>query len=223
VSNQPMAWIRRSVFVLGALATVVPCTLAAYAHYLRYRADDLLRISFELAQQRRPPTTQQLRQRFGSAMQESNICTPEGCGYDVLVTNRILAILHLAPYTALESSFWLERDVLQSNDVKFWTRAGGGNGLAVLIRYCDRCRFFRLMPSSDSSTPTAAYVELGTGSSPDHFRTGLALTTGCLTAFDGCATPADVNPGIWQNTSDRTIRCRIPNRDGEVDDGWTRR
>ena len=216
-----MMMTRRSLITLVGLAVLALSALAVYAYDLRRRADDLIRISFELSQRRNPPTTQELRRLFGGSLKQSNICEHDGCGYDVELNNRILAILRLTPYASLTSSFRLAGDVLKSNDVQFWTRARQGEMVlsSVLIRYCDRCSFFRLTPDSSSTLSATGYLDIGSGSPPANLRMALGVDTGCLTPFHGCVSIAELIPSVWRRTSAQTIQCRIPTRDGDVIDG----
>ena len=216
-----MKLIRRSAAVVVGLALAAVCTIGTYSYELKRHADEVVRIAYELSQQGKPPTTQQLQQRFGTALRQPDPCIENGCGYELLLSNRILATLHLAPYTVLRAHFWATNGVVDENSLEFWTVPSQRAIVLsyVEVKYCDRCNFFRINPSSDSSPLcTTGSIEIGNASPASNKRIALTLDTGCLTAWRRCASAAELFPKVWQRTSARTIRCRLPNHDGVVDD-----
>jgi len=214
-----MKLIRRSTVFLVVLALVAGCTIGVYSYRLKLTADDVVRISYELSQERKAPTTRELQQRFGNALKQPDPCMGNGCGYQLLVSNQALAALHLAPYTVLRSYFWATNGVVDVNSLEFWTV--GRQGAMVLsyveVKYCDRCDYFRLNPSSDSSPlGTTGSIEIGYASTAGNKRIALAPDTGCLTRLRGCASIAELFPKVWEQTAAQTIRCRLPNHDGVI-------
>jgi hypothetical protein len=225
VSKTLMKMGRRSLIALVALAIMAPCGLALYEYQLRRRADELIRAAYELSQQEKSPTAQDLQRRFGSALTQTGACSEDGCGYEVVLTNQILAILRLARPTVLKSSFWLEHDVLLSNHIQFWTRGAEARMILsyVEIRYCAHCSFFRPVPSSGRETiDTNGSVDIGSASPTDKLRIALGFDTQCLTAFRGCPSIAELLPSVWSRDSAQTIQLRVPEWEGPGDDGSAR-
>jgi hypothetical protein len=201
--------------VLALLSIAVICI---YSYSLRRRADDVVHSAYELSQKRQSPTVDEVRQRFGSALEQPSACTANGCGYQVLLSNRVLAALRLAPYAVLRSSFWARNGVIESNLLEFWTHSHDRWVLFyVEVKYCHQCDSFVVVPWNDTRPPVTGSVEIGSSSTTGMKGIALSLNTRCLTRLGGCATIADVAPNIWQRTSFGIIHCRIPNHEGDVD------
>src|SRR5262249_51558172 len=112
---------RWSVLCVVSTALLGASAVSIYRFKLKREAEDVVRVSYSFSLQRRPPTVQERRERFGRALRQPDPCTPDGyCGYDVLLSNLPLAKAHLLPYTALRSSFWAKNGVVESNSVDFW-------------------------------------------------------------------------------------------------------
>src|ERR1700731_1728917 len=115
-----MRIIQRVVLFAALIALLAICTLGIYSCELKPRADYLVRTSYELSQRDNPPSVEEVRQRFGSDLKQPSPCMSDGCGYDIVISNRLLAALYLAPYTALRSEFWAKNEVMQSNNLLLW-------------------------------------------------------------------------------------------------------
>jgi hypothetical protein len=213
-----MTAIRRAALFFLMLAVLAVCAGGIYLYLLKRRADHVVDAAYALSLQKRPPALQELRQRFGGALRQPT-CTPYGCDYDVFLSNRVLAAVHLVPYAALRLSFWVENGAAASSSLDFWTTAGErGMVLShVLVKYCDRCDTFQILPFEDSSyLGTSGSIEIGYRSAANKKRLALSLNTGCLTGLRGCATIPEMFPKLWQLTPAGNISCRIPNREGAV-------
>jgi hypothetical protein len=215
-----MKMIQRLAIVAVALALVAAFAFGGYSYQLKRKADETVRVSFDLSQKGRP-TVQELRQRFGSALKQPAPCIAYGCGYQILLSNRVLAKFRLVPYTVLRSYFWARNGVIEENSLEFWTI--GSEGSMVLsyvdLKYCERCDYFTLNPWSDTAwLRTTGSIDIGNASTAANKRVALALDTGCLTRFRGCTNIAELFPTVWQLTSARVISCRIPNHEGVIID-----
>jgi hypothetical protein len=125
-----MTFIRRSAVLAIVLVLLAACASGIYLYRVKRDADGVVRIACELTLNGRPPTIQELRQRFGSALRVNEPCASDGCDYDLFVSNRVLAAIGLIPYATLRSSFW----------VKKWCRRceqlGVLDGPGFLLRHC---------------------------------------------------------------------------------------
>lgn len=199
--------------VVGILVLLPVCAASIYLYWLKRSADNVVRVSYELAQQQQPPTLDEIRQRFGPKLKQPDPCTPFGCGYEVMLSNRVVAELHLAPYTALRSLFWVKDGVVESNSIVFWTAGGQGRVVNVLTKYCDQCDSFVVNPCEDLIESVASgYVEIGYRSAAENKRTALTLGTACLATLRGCGAIPELLPTVWQRMPDGTIQCHIPNK-----------
>src|SRR5580698_6466182 len=144
-----MTFLRRSA-VFGIVLTLLAlCASGIYLYRVKRNADRVVRIAYELTLSGRPPTIQALRQRFGSALRQNDPCAPDGCDYDLFVSNRLLAAIGLIPYATLRSSFWVRNGVVEANGLEFWSR--GGTSYYIIVQYCEHCDSFEISPSTDSS------------------------------------------------------------------------
>ena len=210
--------VQRLAVFATVLAILSVAAIYIYSYRLRRCADDIVRSAYELSQKRQSPTVEEVRQRFGSALEQPSPCTAGGCGYQVLLSNRVLAALRLTPYSVLRSSFWARDGVIESSLIEFWTHSQDRWVLFyVQVKYCQHCDSFVVVPWNDTRPPVTGSVEIGSASTTEMKRVALALNTQCLTRLGGCATIADVSPNIWQRTSSGIIRCRIPNHEGDVE------
>ncbi len=199
--------------VLGGILTLLLVgALGIYLHQLKRSADKVVRVSYELSQRENLPTLDEIRQQFGTQLKQPDPCTASGCQYEVMLSNLVLAEIHLAPYTALRSTFWVKGGVLESNSLEFWTTGSQHRmvGTSVLTKYCDQCDSFNVIPCEDSmELGTSGSVEIGYRSAVRNKRTALALDTSCLTKLHGCDTIGELLPTAWQRTPARTIRCQV--------------
>ena len=214
-----MRLVQRLAVFAAVLAVLSVAAICLYSYRLRRRADDLVSSVYQYSQKRQPPTVEEVRQRFGNVLEQPSPCTANGCEYQILLSNRVLAALRLTPYAVLRSSFWAKDGVIESNLLEFWSGLGQDRWVLfyLQVNYCQHCDSFLVVPWNDERPPVTGSVEIGSASTTGMKRIALALNTRCLTRLGGCATIADVSPSIWQRTSSGTIRCRIPNHEGDVD------
>jgi hypothetical protein len=78
--------------------------------------------AYELSTGKHAPTLGDLHERFGIELKQPDSGTASGCKYEIMLSNRALAGLHLSPYTALSSSFWVRDDLVQENVLQLWDR-----------------------------------------------------------------------------------------------------
>ena len=210
-----MTFIRGSTVFAIVLTLLAVCASGIYLYRVKRNADSVVRIVYELTLNDRPPTIQELRQRFGSSLRQNDPCAPDGCDYDLFVTNRLLAAIRLGPYASLRSSFWVKNGVVDTSSLEFWSR--GGAFYYVIVHYCEHCDSFEINPWEASSPLGTGSVEIGYAASAANKRKAIALDTGCLTRLRGCGNIAELVPDLWRQTSATTISCRIPNHEGTVD------
>jgi hypothetical protein len=210
-----MTLVRRSAAFAIVLMLLAVSASGIYLYCVKRNADSVVRIACELTLNGRPPTIQELRQRFGSALRQNAPCVSDGCDYDLFVSNRVLAAIGLMPYATLRSSFWVRNGVVEASGLEFWSR--GGAFYYTIVHYCEHCDSFTISPSSDSSPlDTTGAVWIGYAVSAENKRKAIALDTGCLARLRGCNL-AELAPELWRQTSATTISCAIPNHDGAVD------
>jgi len=217
----------RWVWAAAALLLVAVAACGLYAHLLKTRTESLINSAYELSN--RPADADGLpfavvRARYGEELRKLPNCTPDGCAYEVALTNRVFSFLHVLPYTELRSQFWVRDGMVFENMLDYQTAIDRRTNVVAhaAIQYCNDCTTFYLHPWGDSSPlDTNGFVSIGSASISAKKRMVLSLNPACMTKLDGCASVAELLPTVWERTGN-AIRCRIPNKEGMVDapPGW---
>jgi hypothetical protein len=156
-----------------------------------------------------------IRQRFGNGLRGE--CVGSECSYTITVSNRLLAVLHIVPYTELRSYFWTRDGVVLVNMLIYMTTVGWDHRIVghVQIDFCN-CRYIAVHPW-DAASPlqTNGLVQIGNSSSPQTLRSLLSLNANCFTKYNGCRSVADLLPTVWKQTTEMKIACLLRN-----DKGW---
>ncbi len=205
-----MRKLRRTAALGVLLALLVVIALVIYSNRLKHRAENVVRISYELSQRESPPTLEDLKLRFGAQLRQSAACTPSGCGYEVRLSNRLLSELRLARPTALRSSFWVRDNVLEENVLELWTVSSSGRMVLAYAdaKYCEDCGDFNVVPCDGTSTSVGSgSVRIGSRSRFGDKQTTFAFNTECFVRLRGCGSVAELLPTIWQTTSAGKLQC----------------
>lgn len=201
-----------------ALVTLVAYgSFVSYRHFLNKRAQGIVRAAYELSQKQNA-TLSDLKERFGRHLRVQE-CRGSDCVYGVVVSNRVFEVLHLAPYTKMESQFWVRDGVVLMNALTYTTMVNRRNSIVshVQVDFCKDCTSFSIHPwDATSPLDTNGIVEIGSKVSAQSRRTVLSLNSDCLTKLNGCQTVADLLPTVWKQTVDRKIACVIHNDRGFV-------
>jgi len=206
----------RFAIIAGVCSLVAGlCFIWAYSLELEHRANGLVRVCYEFSERGKPPSLEEIRNVFGSDLQQLGPCSNDGCGYEVNVSNDLLHAFHLAPYTNLRAQFWEEKGIMQSNSVYFYTMPHGN--LNVLVKYCRACDPPNMYPYENVSTSFTGYVEIDLSASEIARKKVFRMNTACLTRWGGCDSTAQLLPTVWQKAGHNTVRCIIPNREGVFD------
>jgi hypothetical protein len=210
--------MRRSLIAIVVVVLIACGSLFWYRHVLSKRAQVIVRAAFELSE-KQAPTLSDIQKHFGQGLRLEG-CRASDCAYRVAVSNRVLAVLHLAPYTEMESHFLVRKGLVLMNMLNYTTTVNRHNRVVshVQIDFCGDCQSFSIHPW-DAASPldTNGIVEVGSEVSAQVRRTVLALNTGCLTKFNGCQSVADLLPTVWRQTADSKIACVIQNDRGFVE------
>ena len=212
-----------------AVASAVTVVLAVssftlYGYWISERARFMLRTAQELSEQETQPTVDQIRQRFGARLQ-AEYCGADICSYNVTVSNRVFAALHVVPYTELRSNFWVRNGLVYENLLDYMTTVGDRKNVTAhaAIQFEEGC-VFSLDPWEDSSPINSnGLADIAPDCPSSEKQAVLDLNVSCLTKLRGCRTIADLIPAMWKHNADGTIRCRIPSCEEFVHPpaGWT--
>jgi hypothetical protein len=183
-----MRFIKRLSIALVAVVLLGSIVAVTARYELRRNAERITRSSYELFQQEQRPSLNNVRQRFGEKLKQTSPCRDVGCGFEVVLSNRLLAGFHLAQFATLKSTFWVRNGTVDENVLEFWTvREDGGMILAYTdAKYCEACNDF----SSRNS------VNIDLGSQAPRKRGAFGFNADCLSNVKGCATATDLLPAI---------------------------
>jgi hypothetical protein len=200
------------------LAALMACgSVFWYLHLLTKRARFIAATAYELAHAKQTPTLTDIRQRFGNVPPDE--CVGSECSYTVTVSNRLLALLHIVPYTELQSYFVTRDGVVLVNMLNYTTTVNRDHRVVshVQIDFCN-CRYISVHPW-DAASPldTNGLVIIGNGSSPQSLSTVLSLDANCFTKYNGCQSVADLLPTVWKQTTGMKIACLLQNDKGSVE------
>jgi hypothetical protein len=190
-----------------------------YSYPLSNRAQFIVRTTYQLTQQKRIPMVADIRDRFGGRLQ-LNECSGSACLYSVVLSNRVLAALHVVPDTEMQSYFWTRDGVVVRNMLNYTTAVNRRYRIFshVQIDFCKGCQIVDVHPWGGASRlDTNGLIEIGSDASDQSLRTVLSINTGCLTRFGGCHSVADLLPAVWTQTADGKIACVIKNDQGLVE------
>ena len=180
----------------------------------------MVRTAYELSDQKQIPTLAEIQERFGKGLKRLDACPPSECSYTVVLSNRVLAALHVVPYTEIESYFWVRNGMVLENMVNYTTKVNHRYNVVshVQVDFCKGCQTFAIHPWDESSPlDTNGLVEIGNEASAQDRRTVLALNTRCLTKLGGCDSVADLLPTVWEQTANKRIACKIRNDRGFIE------
>jgi hypothetical protein len=188
VSNKDMRFIKGLSIALVMVVFLISILVVAVRYELGRNADRIIRASYELFQQEQRPSLESVRERFGDKLKQTSPCKDVGCGFEVVLSNRLLARFHLAQFATLKSTFWVTNGTVDENVVEFWTvREDGGMILAYTdAKYCKACNDF----SSGNS------LSIDIGSQAVRKRGAFGFNANCLISVKGCTTAADLLPAI---------------------------
>ena len=130
VSN---SYVTRRLAIAVALAAFIACgSVFWHLHLLTKRVRFIAATAYELAQAKQTPSMADIRQRFSSGLRDE--CVGSECTYTVTVSNRVLAVLHIAPYTELQSYFWTRDGVLLENMLNYTTTVNRDHRVVSMCR-----------------------------------------------------------------------------------------
>ena len=186
-----MVLIKRVSIALVAFVFLSSIFVVSARYELRHNADRIIHSSYELFQQEQRPRVSDVRERFGDKLKQTSPCKDFGCGFEIELSNRLLARVHLAQFTSLKSTFWVRNGTVDENVVEFWTvRADGGGVLAYTdAKYCKGC--------NDFSSGKSLNIDLS--SQAVRKRDAFGFNINCLLVVKGCATASDLLPAILRD------------------------
>jgi hypothetical protein len=138
--------IRRSSIAIAVVVLIACGFLLWYRHALNKRAQLILCAAFERSE-KQAPTLSDFQKHFGQELRVGE-CRASDCADRVAVSNRVLAVLHLAPYTKMESHFWVRNGVVLMNMLNCTTTVNHRNTVVshVQIDFCGDCQSFSIHP-----------------------------------------------------------------------------
>ena len=203
---------------IAALTVIAAFSFWIYVYTLREKADSLVSGAYALSLSKANPTLIEVQQRYGKRLQLDG-CDRLGCSYTVRLSNRHVAALRIVRFAEITSSFWVRDGVVLENILSYTVRDDRQRSITahVQVDYCDRCDSFWVDPWKESSpTDANGIVEIGYVSSADEKRRVFSFDRSCIAAIRGCTNASALLPTVWEQTTNRAIRCLIANHEGCV-------
>ena len=146
-------------------------------------------------------------------------CTPAYCAYEVVESNWVLAALHWTPYSELRSEIWFRDGILGASILDFTSTANPRHSIVahVFIQEGEGLEFDLHPWETSSPADTNGIVDVSPKSLLAHENAVLGFDTRCLTSHRGCVSVAELLPTVWEQASDGSIRCRLPNHKGLIE------
>jgi hypothetical protein len=214
-----MRWIVLTTVCAAAVISFIP----VYSVVLRMNAESLIHdasiVSQHIGEKTALDTIQTIyKEKFAQIPG----CTPDGCGYEIVESNRILAALHWAPYSELRSEVWFRDGILISTIVDFTSSANPRHSIVSHVYIQEgKGLEFDLDPWEESSpADTNGIVDVSPKSLKSHEQTVLGFDTKCLISHRGCMSVAELLPTVWEQRKDGMIRCRLENHEGFIESPW---
>jgi hypothetical protein len=182
------------------------------AYETRVRAQMILKGFQEVGRSKNPSATfEVLRQRNGNRLLMLG-CNQQLCQYEMSVSNRSIAKLHLVPYTEMNVWFTLHEGTLQVAMLEYRAALPRSSSPVVHIQQdiCARCgASFDVNPHGTSPQMWNGFVELDSLATPQQRDGAFALNLKCLTRIRGCRDIVDLLPAVWAHTGPGLISSRL--------------
>jgi hypothetical protein len=151
--------------------------------------------------------------KFGhSNFKHSDACTFHFCTYEVEISNRAIAALHLVPYTEMKTWFTVERGQLVQGLVEYRTALKGPNSPVVHIQQgmCGHgCGVrFDVNPHGTTQQMWNGIVEFDSRATAEQRDAALELNLGCFARIGGCKDIIDLLPTMWARSGSGKITSR---------------
>lgn len=174
-----------------------------------------------------------VQKQYGMRLHALPHCEPGECSYEVVVTNRFLAAVHLATFAEMSVRF----DVLHGQltlsllDYRIAPKNAAGSVVHVQTDYSciPGCSYFYVHPWEDTSltsNPVSSWegassnngiVQFAYGTNPMNKKAAFGVNLECMTGSQACDNIAQLLPNLWTSLGGGKVRCRISNETGKVE------
>jgi hypothetical protein len=212
-------WAVLAAISVGVASSIVP----VYSIMLRMKAESLIRNASIVSQHIGEATSlSTLQAIYRRRLTQMPGCTSADCGYEVVESNRVLAVLHWAPYSELRSEIWFQDGKLRATFLDFASSANPHHSIVshVYIQEGEGLEFDLDPWEETSPADTNGIVGVSPESLKVHEKTVLGFDLNCLTNHRGCMSVAELLPTVWEQRKDGKIRCRLQNHEGFIEGPW---
>jgi hypothetical protein len=152
--------------------------------------------------------------KFGpSNFKHSHACTFHFCTYEVEISNRAIATLHLVPYTEMKTWLTVERGQLVQGLVEYRTSLKGPNSPVVHVQQgicANGCGVrFDVNPHGIDKQMWNGLVEFNPKAPQSEKDAALALNLDCFFRVRGCKDIAQLLPAVWERRGKDAVASRF--------------
>lgn len=174
-----------------------------------------------------------VQRKYGTRLHPLPHCEPGECSYEIVLTNRFFAAVHLATFAEMRARFDVSHGQLTLSllDYRMAPKNEVGSVVHVQTDYscAPGCSYFYVHPWEDTSftsnqvnpwegaSSNNGIVEFAYGTNPINKKAAFALNLECMTGSQPCDNIAQLLPTLWMNLGGGKVRCRIPNETGKVE------
>lgn len=172
-----------------------------------------------------------VQRKYGTRLRQLPHCERGACSYEIVISNKVLAIVHLSTYVEIRARFDVSQADLTTSMLEYRTAPSRGIGSIVhaQIDYscAASCSHFYIHPWEDTglnlngtwegTSSNNGIVEFGYSTNPANRKAALSLNLECLTGAQRCTNISQLLPTLWTTVHGDLVRCRIPNETGEVE------
>jgi hypothetical protein len=174
-----------------------------------------------------------VRRKYGTRLRQLPHCDQSDCSYEIVISNKLLAMVHLSSYAEIRARFDVSRADVITSMLDYRTAPSGEAGSIVHVQTdyscAATCSYFYVHPWQDTglnlnrATPwegassNNGIVEFGYATNPVNRKAALSLNLECLTGAERCTNISQLLPTLWTAVHDDLVRCPIPNETGKVE------
>jgi hypothetical protein len=210
-----MGKLKTTAILCALLIIAIAALVGFFAMRTRREAKMLINELKDLSVSPSPNDTfDSFQWKYGrSNFKHSDACTFHFCTYELDVSNRDLAKLHLVPYTEMKTWFTVERGQLVLGLVEYRTALKGPNSPVVHVQQgicANGCGVrFDVNPHGTDKQMWNGLVEFNPKAAQSEKDAALAFNLDCFFSFGGCKDIAELLPAVWQHRGNEAVASRF--------------
>lgn len=205
---------RNAILALILIAVGFALFVVGSAFKVRTEARSLLRDLGALQKSDDPTASfELLKRKYGSRLQPTEGCLPQGCQYLITISNRSISALHLVPYAEMKVWYTVYGGSLVFAMAEYRVALNGANSPVVHVQVgmcAHGCGVrFDVDPHGVSRQMWNGEVDFDTRATRQQRDAAFALNLDCLTSIERCTDISELLPTMCSRTGRATIQSRL--------------